>query len=198
MTEQKNRKGGGGKLSRTETVTVRLDPKLRYLIELAARKHSRTVSSYIEWKLKASLESEDVRPVNTPSHVAAPETIGSESEYLWDVDEADRFAKLALRYPHLMTHEEQVRWKLIRENGHLWRGSYRSGPRKEWAWNLEESSLVFDRLRASWSTFCSVADTGTGHEKLPTWPKTDPASRPPPATPKSSAGFDDMDDDIPF
>jgi len=197
MTELKNRKGGGGKLSRTETVTVRLDPKLRYLTELAARKHSRTVSSYIEWRLKASLDSEDVRPVNTPSHVAAPETIGSEAEYLWDVDEADRFAKLALRYPHLMTHEEQVRWKLIRENGYVWKGSYRIGPRNEWGWNVDGRSLIFERLREHWTTFCSVADTGIGQDKLPTWSKTDPATRPAPVS-KKSTGFDDMDDDIPF
>ena len=45
MTEQEMRKAGGGKLSRSETVTVRLDPKLRYLAELAARIHRRTLSS---------------------------------------------------------------------------------------------------------------------------------------------------------
>ena len=51
MTEQEMRKGGGGKLSRSETVTVRLDPKLRYLAELAARLHRRTLSSYVEWAI---------------------------------------------------------------------------------------------------------------------------------------------------
>ena len=45
------RKGGGGKLSRSETVTVRLDPRLRYLAELAARLHRRTLSSYVEWEI---------------------------------------------------------------------------------------------------------------------------------------------------
>lgn len=34
----KKRRGGGSKLIRSETVTVRLDPKLRYLASLAARK----------------------------------------------------------------------------------------------------------------------------------------------------------------
>ena len=46
MTEQEMRKSGGGKLSRSETVTVRLDPKLRYLAELAARIHRRTCLLY--------------------------------------------------------------------------------------------------------------------------------------------------------
>ena len=200
MTDEKKRVGGGGKLGRTETVTVRLDPKLRYLIELAARKHSRTVSSYIEWRLKMSLDSEDVRPVNTPAHVAAPETIGSEGEYLWDVDGADRFVRLALRYPHLLTHEEQVRWKLIRENGFLWKGSY-AGRQSEWTWTVDENSFIYPHLREHWATFCAVADGTASQDQLPAWAKTDLArsNKPAPvAKPAAKTGWDDIDDDIPF
>ena len=192
MTDEKKRVGGGGKLGRTETVTVRLDPKLRYLTELAARKHSRTVSSYIEWRLKMSLDSEDVRPVDTPAHVAAPETIGSEGEYLWDVDAADRFVRLALRYPHLLTHEEQVRWKLIRECGFLWRGKYGPPPEQDWRWQVVEDSFCFDRLRDKWELFCAVANGDKPAIDLPTWAKS---NRP---RPRPSTGRHDIDDDIPF
>ena len=188
MAEAKKRVGGGGKLGRSETGTVRLDPKLRYLIDLAARKHSRTVSSYIEWRIKSSLDLEDVRPVNTPAHAAAPETIGSEGEYLWDVDEADRFAKLALRYPHLLTHEEQVRWKQIRDCGYLWRGKYGPPPAQEWLWQVVEDSFCFDRLRDKWELFCAVANGDKPASDLPKWAKSA----------KPSTVFDDMDDDIPF
>ena len=192
MADEKKRVGGGGKLGRTETVTVRLDPKLRYLTELAARKHSRTVSSYIEWRIKLSLDLEDVRPVDTPAHVAAPETIGSEGEYLWDVDEADRFVKLALRYPHLLTHEEQVRWKLIRECGYLWRGKYGPPPSQEWRWQVAETSLCFDRLRDKWELLCAIVNGDKPASELPTWAKSNRAP------PKPSTSFDDIDDDIPF
>lgn len=193
MAEQEMRKGGGGKLSRSETVTVRLDPKLRYLAELAARLHRRTLSSYIEWAIKASLDTETVRPTNLSSLHASDHTIGNEAEYLWDVDDADRFAKLALRYPHLLTHEEQVRWKLIRENGYLWKGSY-AGRRKEWTWTVDEDSFIYPRLREHWATFCAVADGKSGQECLPTWQKADPA----PPTPPAKSGWADIDDDIPF
>lgn len=204
MTEQEMRKGGGGKLSRSETVTVRLDPKLRYLAELAARLHRRTLSSYIEWSIKASLDTEIVRPTNLTSLMASDHTIGNEAEYLWDVDDADRFAKLALRYPHLLSHEEQVRWKLIRENGYLWSGSY-SRNNGEWVWAVEEETLIFPRLRQHWIAFCGVADSGTGHHTLPTWAKTDPTAPPPGRLPppsrsaplKPSTSWDDIDD-IPF
>ena len=179
---------GGGKLSRSETVTVRLDPKLRYLTELAARLHRRTSSSYIEWTIKASLDAEPLRPAGLSGSVATNDTIGSEAEYLWDVDEADRFAKLALRYPHLLTHEEQLVWKLVRENGLLWKG-YDDKTTGEWAWNVREQGLVFERLREHWTTFNAVARGEAERSSLPRWTKTKPVP---------GSGFDDMSDDIPF
>src|SRR5215467_4773736 len=99
-------RGGGSKLNRTETVTIRLDPKLRYLTELAARKQRRTVSSFIEWAIEQAL-----------SHVELDDekTVAQEAGILWDTDEAYRVSKLGLRYPALLTYDEQVLWKLIRE-----------------------------------------------------------------------------------
>jgi hypothetical protein len=185
MAEQEKRKSGGGKLSRSETVTVRLDPQLRYLAELAARTHRRTLSSYIEWAITKVLEEESIRPVWLKGLEASDHTIGAESAYLWDVDEADRFAKLALRYPSLLTHDEQILWKLIRENGFLWLGRNHktSG---EWAWEIEESSLIFERLRENWEKFTAVANGAADKSVLPTWGK------------KKDAPFEDFDADIPF
>jgi hypothetical protein len=192
MAESDKRKGGS-KLARSETVTVRLDPKLRYLAELAARKQRRSLSSYIEWAVEDSLARVPLREdMNNRA------SVGDESSYLWDVDEADRFARLALRYPDLLTHEEQVRWKLIRENGLLWRGSYATG---KWSWSVDEGSLIFDRLREHWAKFCSVAESGSGHDTLPSWAKTKPAgygTAKPPEPSTKSTGFDNMDDDVPF
>lgn len=161
MTEQEARKGGGGKLSRSETVTVRLDPKLRYLAELGARLHRRTLSSYIEWAIKGSLDAETLRPASTPSTATADLTIGSEAEHLWDVDEADRFAKLALRYPHLLTHEEQVRWKLILESYSLWGdgGPWKPGEQRH-------EKLNFGRVRRNWEFLQQAAAEGRTAEDI--------------------------------
>lgn len=171
---------------------MRLDPKLRYLADLAARKQRRTLSSYIEWAIEDSLERTQLSP-------AANVTLADETGALWDVDDADRFAKLALRHPELLTHEEQVRWKLIRENGYLWKGRY-AGVDSEWTWNVREESFIFDRLRERWTDFVNAAEMGL-RSGLPTWKKTnagDPKHPPPPQQKSEPTGFDDMDDDIPF
>lgn len=162
MSEKQARKGGGAKLSRSQTVTVRLDPQLRYMAELASRKQRRTVSSYIEWAIEESLK-----------HILLHEngdsiSVAGEMNHLWDVDESDRFAKLAINYPELLTHDEQVLWKLIRENGALWRGHY-TGASKEWMWEVRESEFRFELLREHWGIFKAVAAGEREKSALPDW-----------------------------
>jgi hypothetical protein len=189
MLSETEKRKGGGKLARSETVTVRLDPKLRYLAELAARRQRRTVSSYIEWAIEDSLKHFSL-------DLNGNGALADEAEALWDVDEADRFARLALRHPDLLTHEEQVLWKLLKENGLLWRGKY-AGFDQQWTWTVREESLMYDRLRKHWAKFCSVAEGSAPASELPTWIKNQPKDTGSPP-PKASTGFDDMDDDIPF
>jgi hypothetical protein len=108
------RKSGGSKLARTEIVQVRLDPKLRLAAEFAAAKERRTLSSFVEWAVEQAVKEVQVtqrwqdgegRPINADEA----------AERVWDVDEADRFVKLAQIFPELLTVEEQRLWKLIRE-----------------------------------------------------------------------------------
>ena len=186
---ESKRKAGGGKLARSETVTVRLDPQLRYLAELAALKQRRTVSSFIEWAIEDSLSRVYLQEGYGNGLSTSVADVAAK---LWDVDDADRFAKLALTYPELLTHDEQKRWKLIRENGYLWKGKY-SGTDDTWVWQVQENSLCFDRLRACWDDFCNVARGEALRDTLPTWPKNIPA----PST-AAKSGIEDIDDEIPF
>ena len=94
------------------------------------------------------------------------------SAELWDVDEPDRFAKLAIRYPEMLTHDEQVLWKLIQENGSLWMGHF-DEETKEWTWQVRQHSLIIELLRKSWEAFRSVAYENGSKDKLPTWKKVD-------------------------
>ena len=162
MTEQERKKGGGSKLSRSETVTVRLDPKLRYLAELAARKQRRTVSSFIEWAIEESL----YREVLSDSKNA--KSIMGEATDLWDVDEADRFAKLACIHPDLMTHDEQIIWKLVKECRYLWSG--KNNDDGERSGNVMNPSLIIERLRENWDLIKDVAAGNKDKDALPTTP----------------------------
>lgn len=161
------KKQGGAKTSRTETVTVRLDPKLRYLAEIASRTQRRTLSSYIEWAIEKSLGQ-----VTLSSDFN--DTIESNGNDLWDIDEADRFVKLAFKAPTLLTYEEQILWKLIQENGYFWRGEW---IKEQWAWRCEEyfqtdeknifSNIIWERVREHWQLLNDVALGNADKSELP-------------------------------
>ena len=161
MAKRKKENHGQGKSRRSAVVSVRLDPKLRYLAELASRKQRRTLSSFIEWAVEDSLDR-----VNFVPGVS----VASMAENLWDVDEPDRFTNLAFEYEYLLTHDEEILWKLIKENGYLWKGRFNESG--EWDWKASRGTLIYARLREYWSAFTAVALGKKPQTALPGWKKT--------------------------
>jgi hypothetical protein len=147
---------GGGKLVRSETVTVRLDPKLRYLAELAARMQRRTLSSFIEWAIEDALKRVALHR-GTGFNGDDDVTVEQEANRLWDVDGAERFARLAVRYPELLTYEDQQVWKLLNDSL-LLEPARRRTPEGtlSWDWPTLEDR-VFPRLRDHWPNLMMAA-----------------------------------------
>ena len=159
VEREKGKRGGGGKLSRSETVTVRLDPKLNYLCELAARAQRRTKSSFIEWAIENALSAVGI-PGERKNGAGELWTIQERSVDLWDVDEPDRFVALVALAPSLLTHDEQMIWKVISTSPFLWRGSWiDDGDEEVWSWNSDKPfNVIFDRLRDNWDSIERVAE----------------------------------------
>lgn len=94
----------------------------------------------------------------------------------------------------MLTHEEQVIWKLIRENGYFWYGDWHDGI---FEWQAEEGSFIFQRLREHWDTVKQVASGDKPKSDLPSWNKykKDDDINQINAVRKA---FDPFDNDIPF
>lgn len=195
MAEEK-RKGGGGKLARSETVTVRLDPKLRYLAELAARKQRRTVSSFIEWAVEHSFGNVDLYQ-GTGYNGDNSVTVEDASASLWDIDESERFVKLAISYPDLLNHGEQVRWKLLTDSGILTPARQRNSTNYlvKWRWDILED-YVFPALRREWDSLNRCIEEGKEQEWVETTQKALKAGTFFHACPPDVV--ENHDDDIPF
>jgi hypothetical protein len=93
----------------SETLNMRIDPKLKFLAELAARESQRTLSGFIEWAIKRALTPGAMQE-DEPNVSEQPKPLWMEG--LWDVDEADRFFKLASRQD-LMSIEQQRFFKFF-------------------------------------------------------------------------------------
>ena len=134
------------KLHRSEIITLRLEPELRFLLNLATRTKRQTISSFMEEAAKTAVQTVQLRRNGVMVSEVAP--------LLWHPLEPDRLVKLALRYPELLLYEEQVMWVFIVECDALWslEASQRRtmGPEAETACN-------FPLLRAHWEAFKQAA-----------------------------------------
>ena len=177
-------KGSGSKLGRSETVSIRLDPRLNYLSELAARSQRRTKSSFIEAMLAEHIQTQVINKWREVGY-GEPETFGAAADTLWHVRESQRLVSLGLIAPELMTFEEQHVWALIEENGYFWLGGWQ---KDLWKFTPNLSSIIRDRVDKLWDDLLDVA----GGEKSPdVLPKVTQKTGKP--EPKS-----DIDDEIPF
>jgi len=172
-------KGSGSKLGRTETVSIRLDPRLNYLCELAARSQRRTKSSYIEATLAEHIQTQIINKWRDTGP-DEPDSFGDKADVLWHVRESQRLVSLGIIAPELMTFEEQQVWALIEENGYFWRGQWRSDV---WRFDTYLGSIIRDRVDEHWDDLLAVA---AGEKAADTLPAA--------LAPKSP----NMDADIPF
>ncbi|PTQ79008.1 hypothetical protein [Nitrosomonas ureae] len=166
MAETK-RKSKSGTL-RTEVFAMRLDPKLKYLAEIAARRQRRSLANFVEWAIEMGLNHTDL---NQNSQYSP--TIWDKSGELWDIEEAERFARLAFMAPELMTYDEQILWKIICETGHVWKGHHDSDG--DWQWKVNSiQNLVLERLRKFWEDFKKVASGEADRSILPATSEKEP------------------------
>lgn len=175
-------KGSGSKLGRTETVSIRLDPRLNYLCELAARSQRRTKSSFIEATLAEHIQTQVINKWRG-SDFDNPNTFGERADVLWHVRESQRLVSLGIIAPELMSYEEQHIWALIEENGYFWRGQWRGDT---WKFDVDLDGIIRERVDEYWDSLVAVARGEKAPDTLPRAEK-----------PKVS-GYGDYDDEIPF
>ncbi|MDD0814258.1 Arc family DNA-binding protein [Curvibacter sp. HBC28] len=187
-----------------DAVSVHLDPKLRYLAEIAARKNRRTLASHIEWAVEISLR-EVVIYAGSGYNGDHSISVAERANDLWDVDESERFIKLAIRHPELLTLEEQERWKMLSDADLLAPARLRN-PNGLVAWNFGRlDDAVYPTIRRIWPDL--LAAHAAGPERSREWVASTrlavlngniyPGYPPSPATRKAarpSSGFDDMDE----
>ena len=160
---------GGGTLSRSETVTIRLDPRLNYLCELAARVQRRTKSSFIEAVIDGAMSSISLEPRGDPQHTL---TLGDRADQLWHVRDYERLVALARLAPHLMTMQEQEIWALICEHGSFWRGRWvQEGDEEVWTWQCNPNDVAIDRVAEHWKEILGVVEGSADKDSLPAFSK---------------------------
>ena len=162
-------------MSRSETVTIRLDPRLNYLCELAARVQRRTKSSFIEAVIDEAMSRISLEPRADPNSAL---TIGDRADQLWHVREHERLLALAQLAPHLMTMDEQEIWAVICEHGSFWRGHWvQEGDEEVWTWRCEPGKVLVNHVANNWSLIVAAAENAAQKNFLPGYQRRRPRQK---------------------
>lgn len=180
--------------TRTDAMTMRVEPETRYFAEIGARAYRTTVSGFIDIVLGEAFGRVEVDTVGDGRR-----TLKDLRSKLWDVDPEDRVVKLALTCPELLTYQEQKVWKMIRETAVFWRGRWYSEQMEEEVWRVDLEHVRLPTVRRHWPLLQSIANDLADRALLEglTDDSSDTASN-------TESGFtapDDgppPDDDIPF
>jgi len=145
--------GAGGKLKRSESVTVRLSGRTKYGAELAGMKKRRTVSSYVETVIEKSFKNTRIEVFDVDGKERSEIAIDELLHTLWDIDESKRFILRAFHCPWLLNEEEEILFNKIKENGAFWEGSIKptsDNKGVDWKWTTSLGCVNFESLRDHW------------------------------------------------
>jgi len=102
---------------KSDVITVRLNPKLKYGLEILSRKQHRNISSLVTWAIEQAINDPEDGLYKKMDKGLKGEDPKQMLEVLWDVDPADRLVKLATHWPELMTYKQEKLIKAFKEGG---------------------------------------------------------------------------------
>jgi hypothetical protein len=152
---QRKKKGAGGKLSRSEIIQARLNPKVRFAAELVATYERRTLSSLVESAVEAygktcklNLELDGVKTT-----VSLDELL----DKIWSQDEALRFMKTGFIDPELLGIHGYQLWEFILWTDYFWahyevtmKDSKGNFVEKQWTPYHHVDGLILENLKEYW------------------------------------------------
>lgn len=191
------------KAGKSETLTIRLDPKTRFILEYVSRLKGQTITTVVERAIVNSAAGDTV----------IDRELGGDLNWqdFWDVSEGVRFLKIVSRSEFFPTYEDERRLAFCKEH---WPFFWATSQRRTFLnyyvdvlWpRIDEFVTIHDEQKAEDYFAAGKAMQEALRKaklKAPEWPIPDKPSQPPTSenksTSKNSGPFSrDLDDDIPF
>lgn len=137
------------KSPKTETLAVRIDAKEKYGLEILSRIQRRSLTSLVEYTINQKLREYLVITEPQQSSFFKNKTYepGCVLDDIWSDDEVMRLVLLLDFAPQLLTFEESLIWKLVKDNAIYWIGKL-DEKTSTYTWNTSDlASLRIDFVR---------------------------------------------------
>lgn len=193
------KKGAGGKLSRSEIIQARLNPKLKFAAEIIANHERRTLSSLIETAMEVYAKTCRLNlEIN-----GIEEIIGFDDllEKIWDPHAAIRYVKTGLINPNLLGLNSFYLWDFIKAIPYFWAHyevTYRNKKnkimRKVWEPYEHTDGIISEHLIKYWD----LIQTEEGRDQAISIIPDEIGKKIPPPPGSIVSIYEEFDDSLPF
>lgn len=100
-----------GETSTTVAVGIRIDPKVKFALDIMGRLQKRSLTAVIEWAVTKAIAEYQIED-GTP--------LGEKLNEIWSTDEVVRTTRLVTKLPQAATYDEMRIWDTVRNSSDLW------------------------------------------------------------------------------
>ena len=125
-----------GETSTTVSVGIRIDPKIKFALDMMGRLQKRSLTAVIEWAISNAMSQQAIDSSQGATKIT--EAIDA----IWSTDEATRFINMCFEVPTMLTYDELRLWDTIKLSKLFWK----TGCATEFRAHLDEW-----KLRLNWS-----------------------------------------------
>lgn len=101
-----------GETSTTVSVGIRIDPKIKFALDLMGRMQKRSLTAVIEWAISQAIAQQSVDFNGT--------SLSTVLDKVWSTDESTRLVMLAIHLPEALTYDELRIWETIKVSSYFW------------------------------------------------------------------------------
>ncbi|MGE6687791.1 hypothetical protein ACQKFE_07335 [Stutzerimonas stutzeri] len=124
-----------GETSTTVAVGIRIDPKMKYALDMLARVQKRSLTAVIEWAIESAIAQKAWRdPYYTFEYAI---------EAVWSTDEPTRFVRQAIHMPETLTYDELRVWETVKLTPEFWSNIPTSA-------EVDQSWVKYEHIQAHW------------------------------------------------
>lgn len=111
---------------RTNVITLRVTPKMRFGLELLAQERGETLTEVVTWAVSELFSTEQVGLLRYPTGENHAVRV---LDRVWSPVEYERVVRLGTYFPEFMTDRQQYLWGRVRETAKCWKaGANRKRP----------------------------------------------------------------------
>ncbi len=99
-----------GETSTTVAVGIRIDPKIKFALDVMGRLQKRSLTAVIEWAVSKAITEYQIEGAS----------LGDKINEIWSTDEVVRITRLVTKLPQAATYDEMRIWDTIRNSPDFW------------------------------------------------------------------------------